>query len=58
MGGGPHGTELLNRHRFQTIFLKIFLFKYTFFLIDTLFLKDTFLKDTLFFKDTFFKYTS
>jgi len=36
LGGSPHGTEILNHHRSQTIF-----FKYTF-------LKDPFLKDALF----------
>jgi len=27
VGGGPHGAEILNRHRFQTMFFKRNLFK-------------------------------
>jgi len=39
IGGSPHVAEILNRHRFQTIF-----FKETFFKDMLLFFKDTFLK--------------
>jgi len=45
VGGGRHGAEILNRHRFPTIS-----FKRHFFLKDTIFIKDT-----LFLKDSFFK---
>jgi len=38
VGGCPHGAEILNRHRFQTIFLKDF-FKRYFVLKDTFFQK-------------------
>jgi len=39
VGGGPHGTEILNRHRFQTnTFFKMdFFLKRYFLLKDTLF---------------------
>jgi len=40
MGGGRHGAEILNRHRFQTIFLKDTFFKRYF--------KKVFLKNNIF----------